>query len=172
MNSYTGQWLGLAVGTAAVVALLIVVSGMKVFEPPVVQPFPFNHKKHLDAELECLNCHTTANRETFASIPRPQKCVACHESEDIKKPDTERLRQLVERGETIPWVRIYQVPTHTFFSHRRHVGIAKIECAVCHGEMKQMTEPVTRQLVEISMNRCIGCHRQRGVTEDCLACHR
>lgn len=172
MNSYIGQWVTLTVGAVAVTILAVFANGLKTFDRPIQQPFPFNHKKHLEADLTCLNCHSYADRETFASIPKAQKCVRCHESEEIDKPETEKIRQLVERGEEIPWVRVYQVPAHTFFSHRRHVRIAKLECAVCHGDMTQVTEPVTRQMITIRMDACIDCHRKQGVTEDCLACHR
>jgi hypothetical protein len=161
-----------AAGILMAGVLIVAANGTEIFENAVRQPVPFDHKKHMETDLTCLNCHTSANKEAFAGIPGVRRCIRCHESEEIDKPETNQLREYVDRGEDIPWIPVYRVPAHTFFSHRRHVAIAKLDCAVCHGDMSQATQPVTAQAIRISMDRCMDCHRQENVTNDCLACHR
>lgn len=161
-----------ALSLLVVVTAFWALGGAQLLVPTVVQPLEFNHQKHLATDITCLNCHTTANKDAFAGLPNVKRCVRCHESEDLKKPETEALKAYVDRDEDIPWKRVYRVPGHTYFSHRRHVALAKLDCAVCHGDMTKVTQSVTRQAIEITMDRCIDCHREKGVTEDCLACHR
>jgi len=59
-----------------------------------------------------------------------------------------------------------------FYSHRRHVVVAKIPCETCHGAIARTSAPPARPLVKIRMKFCIGCHQRRNVTVDCIACHR
>lgn len=137
----------------------------------VEQPISYNHKKHIAAGLECAACHEgIAERRVHAQLPRTEVCVNCHGSED--NPKTQAVRDYAAHNREIPWQRVYSVPKHVFFSHDRHVGIAKLDCAVCHGNMAEKATPVTAQAVPIKMDRCIACHQSRGVASDCLACHR
>ena len=145
--------------------------------PLVVQPpIPFDHQKHLAAELTCAACHVYADTQVFASLPAIKDCLECHASWGAKTPGLTQieptLKQIAERGEEIPWKKVHRVPGHVYFSHQRHVAFAKLECAVCHGDMSMVTSPVVRQAIPITMERCLECHRQQHVTTDCLACHR
>lgn len=135
------------------------------------QPIAYNHKKHIDAGLECQTCHTgIAQGQARARLPSIDICMGCHgEGDDAK---TQPIRDFAAKKEAIPWQQVYRVPDHVYFSHRRHVGPAGLDCSVCHGEMKTRQTPVTRQAVSVSMTRCVDCHRARRVTTDCLACHR
>lgn len=135
------------------------------------QPIAYNHKKHIDAGLDCPTCHTgIAEGQARARIPTIDICLGCHASDD--NPKTKIVRDFAEKNEPIPWQRVYQLPDHVYFSHRRHVASAGLDCSVCHGNMKEREVPVTRQAVPISMTRCVECHRAKGVATDCLACHR
>jgi c(7)-type cytochrome triheme protein len=64
------------------------------------------------------------------------------------------------------------VPGDVFFSHRRHVTVAKVECQTCHGAIGEATAPPGRPAVNQSMEWCISCHEKRQVSVDCNACHR
>ena len=182
MGSHAWQWLALVAGAAVAVVAAVSASDVQLFDTPIQQPFPFNHKKHIEKDWTCPACHVYVDQEAFASIPTAEDCVTCHESEKVPKPDTdaekihqlEELRQLAEQGGDIPWDQVYRVPDHVFFSHRRHVAIGGLKCVVCHGDMTQMTEPVTRQAVKMDMDWCIDCHEEpeRNASVDCLACHR
>lgn len=135
------------------------------------QPIAYNHKKHIDSGLECATCHTgIADGTARAQIPGIDVCMGCHESDD--NPKTKPVRDFAARKEAIPWQRVYRVPDHVYFSHARHVGAGKLDCALCHGDMPHKETPVTSELVPISMARCIACHKKRGASTDCLACHR
>jgi hypothetical protein len=145
--------------------------------PLVVQPpIPFNHQQHLAAGLTCAVCHVHADTQTFAGIPRVTDCLECHSAVGAQTPllaEIEpQLKQVAERGEEIPWKKVYRVPGHTYFSHQRHVSLAKLDCAACHGDLSKVTSPVVRQAIPVKMERCLECHRQRNVTTDCLTCHR
>jgi hypothetical protein len=76
------------------------------------------------------------------------------------------------RGEPVPWRRIYDLPDHVYFSHRRHVTVARIECAECHGDVPNLTRPASYPLVDHTMDWCTGCHVARGASTDCIHCHR
>lgn len=136
------------------------------------QPVQYNHKKHIELGLECGQCHSgIAEGRARAGLPGVETCAACHASDDAD-PKLRVLRGFISENRPIPWKRVYRVPEHVYFSHRRHAGLASLDCAVCHGEMAKLETPVARQAVPISMGRCVACHRSRGVTNDCLACHR
>lgn len=145
--------------------------------PQVVQPpIPFSHKTHLVAGLTCATCHAQAETEAVAGIPSVTDCLDCHTAVGVQTPTLGRvgpqLEQMAARGEEIPWKQVYRVPGHVYFSHRRHVTLAQLDCALCHGDLSQVTAPVVRQAAPLTMGRCLECHRQRQVTTDCLACHR
>lgn len=135
------------------------------------QPIAYDHKKHLEAGLDCATCHTgIAEGSSRARIPTIDVCLNCHASDD--DPKTKPIRDYAEKKEPIPWQQVYRLADHVYFSHRRHVVSAGLDCSVCHGNMKEKETPITRQAVPISMARCVDCHRAKGVTNDCLACHR
>ena len=140
---------------------------------PVRQPLPFNHKKHMETS-KCSDCHRFYETQAFAGIPTNEDCLGCHEDPMSKSPEEERQRkEYWEAGREIPWVRVNRLPEHTFYSHVAHVRFAKIDCAECHGNMKEQTEPVTTpQIGHLTMSKCMACHRERGVNNDCYRCHK
>jgi len=161
---------------AALVVLVLLAAGVGAFSlerrlSAVEQPIAYNHQKHIAAGLECQACHEgIAEGRVHAQLPRTEVCVSCHGTED--NPRTQAIRDFAAAKREIPWQRVYVAPKHVYFSHQRHVGVAKLDCAVCHGNMAEKSTPVSRQAVPIRMDRCIACHKSQGVTTDCLACHR
>lgn len=140
--------------------------------PAQRQPVAYNHQKHIALGLECSGCHTgIAEGKAHARFPALEVCASCHTQDDAN-PRAKAVRDYVSANKPIPWQKIYQVPAYVYFSHRRHVGLAKLDCALCHGDMSKVERPVTQPAVAISMARCIGCHYRMKVTNDCLACHR
>ena len=139
----------------------------------VIQPIAFNHKKHAgEMSLPCTTCHQAVKEQTFASLPQTGTCMTCHAAALTKNPEEEKIRQYAAKNEKIAWKRIYRMPDHVFFSHRRHVVSAKIECVTCHGKMAELTEPPTRPLVQQTMSWCIACHQEKRASVDCNACHK
>lgn len=153
-------------------ALGVLISLQRSLSRSVEQPIRYNHKLHIEQGLECADCHTGAPAESFASIPGVETCLGCHEQPVTESREEEKIRELAQAGSGIPWMQVYEVPDHVYFSHARHVKVGKIECEQCHGEVKTREVPFTKPLVDLSMDFCIDCHRESGATEDCIACHR
>ncbi|MBI5376241.1 MAG: cytochrome c3 family protein [Candidatus Schekmanbacteria bacterium] len=133
----------------------------------------FSHKVHVVGQgIECEACHVYVKKQTFAGIPDIGICLGCHESKITDSPEEEKIRQASSRHEDLEWERVFKLPSHVYFSHRRHVGIANIDCVKCHGEVWKMTEPLTSPLKTLVMEDCIECHKERNVVWDCVDCHR
>ncbi len=69
--------------------------------------------------------------------PSVSSCMGCHIIvQGRNKPEeVQKLRDYWDRGESIPWVRIYKVADHVKFPHMRHVAkdAGALECQECHG---------------------------------------
>lgn len=163
------------------------------FEPAVTQPVEFPHKAHLELKeqkLTCTSCHELADKGFAAGRPSTKKCLSCHSGAEAKSPAEKKVQAFGEKGQEIPWKRIWRLPSHVFFSHRTHVG-ARIECQTCHGRMETLERPPARPLKKLVMDDCIACHEKwrwpeepkkrrepveramlRQVSVDCNACHR
>jgi hypothetical protein len=90
--------------------------------------------------------------------------------------DQEPRRSQAARGiptrQPAGFPKLFYLPPHVYYSHRRHVVLGKLECVRCHGGIADTISPPTRPLVQISMDFCTGCHNQSKVTNDCKSCHR
>lgn len=137
------------------------------------QPVAFDHARHAEEDLGCLDCHATAETSPRASFPKLATCLLCHAEPQGEHPDEPKLREYAERDVEIPWVQANRSAGHVYFSHAMHVNLGKMECAECHGDMAAQHEPVTRSQVDgLTMSRCMECHEQRGASNDCIACHK
>lgn len=158
-----------------VALFLVVITGWMLISPreKIVQPINYSHKIHIEqAELECADCHVYVETNARASIPNIDICSNCHSDEPISdSPEEVKLLKYISNNQQIPWVQIYDVPDHVYFSHRRHVKLGGLECKTCHGNVPELEEPAPYQLVEISMNKCVDCHRDNDVVRDCIGCH-
>jgi hypothetical protein len=69
-----------------------------------------------------------------------------------------------ENKETNPikWIKVHNLPDHVYFNHSQHVVVGKVECATCHGNLKEMT--VAEQKTPLTMKWCIECHRKTEVS--------
>jgi len=124
--------------------------------PPAAfrQPIDFPHAKH--QAVACTVCHRGAATAARAGIPDAAFCAKCHSS----------------LPKSIAWVQVTRIPPHVMFSHRRHVTLARLDCASCHGEMRERRVPIGTAQVRLTMTTCLSCHRHEGAAEDCAACHR
>jgi hypothetical protein len=157
------------------------------------QPIEFSHKIHAgsaqdgDLGIPCLYCHGPAERSQHAAIPAVSLCMGCHthvaegrtqgSAEEIAK-----LREYYANGESIPWIRIHNLPEHAQFKHFRHVQ-AGVECQTCHGPVQKMNRvyltpdtvlrPSSAYLpaAKLEMGWCMQCHLDRGASDDCSVCH-
>lgn len=137
------------------------------------QPIAFNHKRHLEENMTCVDCHKGVEKQAHATLPSTKACMLCHKEPQGKHPDEPKVRVYAERGEPIPWIKVNRLPGHVYFSHAAHVTFAKMDCSECHGDMKNRTTPVTSSQIDtLNMDKCMECHKQKGVSTDCLRCHK
>ncbi len=137
------------------------------------QPIAYNHQLHVKKlEMGCEFCHESSRQGEVAGLPGLAICSTCHQEANGTSPRERAVVEAVQAGSEIPWRRISQLPRHVWFTHRRHVGLAGIACDRCHGDMGAQSAPPTRPLVALTMALCLECHRERGASQDCDACHR
>ena len=162
----------LAVSTAAVLAQQTSVYQPKedaLPGPPVKQPIAYSHKVHIAAGLACRNCHTMPGDGFQATFPKETVCMACHQSVKKDSLEIQKLAQFAKTRTPVPWVRVYRVPDIVWFSHALHVKDAKIDCAVCHGDVAK--RDVVFKEKSISMNACMDCHARMRASNGCDVCH-
>jgi len=139
----------------------------------VTQPIAFNHLKHTrDLQLECQFCHVYVTVGAHAGLPGAEVCGMCHQAPLGTSPEAARVTALLASGAPLRFNKLFRLPAHVYYSHRRHVGIGKLECPQCHGGIAETERPPSRPLVRITMKRCVDCHRAQGQSLDCVACHR
>jgi len=138
--------------------------------PEPVQPIAFTHKVHLANGLQCAFCHVGVDQGPDARIPSVNFCMTCHQAIATDKPEIKKLAAYLARGEDVPWQRVYGfVPAaHVKFNHAPHIR-AGVDCVKCHGDMTQRT--VAIRTVDHTMGFCVGCHREKNASVDCVTCH-
>jgi hypothetical protein len=164
-----------AIIPVAIIALVVFAgSRLMTASDPVIQPIEYSHKLHVQDEgLECIDCHLQVEEKPYATIPSIEVCTDCHDEEPISEsPEELKLVEHIKRDSTIAWKRIYRVPDHVYFSHRRHVVLGEISCASCHGNVAEQEAPVRSPQFDMHMDWCMDCHRENKVSNDCLSCHR
>lgn len=161
--------LGLVAAAILVVGGASLVAGQR----GVSQPIAFNHRKHTqDLQLDCEFCHQYVRTGAHPGLPSLEVCAMCHQARQGTSREAERVTAFVEQGRPLVFAKLFQLPAHVFYTHRRHVGIAQLECRNCHGDIALTTRPPRRPLVRVGMRACLNCHRRTGQTTDCVACHR
>ena len=159
------------------------------------QPIFFSHLIHAGSfKIDCQYCHADARRSEYAGLPSVERCLGCHKVIGAQdNPEIAKIRGFAERGQSIPWVRIFKVPEFTHFPHKPHIRVG-LPCQGCHGPIEQMRVVGARtgpHLVDdlirlvglkpapppLSMGWCVECHRTQNATRgtqaplDCVACH-
>lgn len=168
------KWFGFFVVLLAVVAAVFVLVQFHSRPAKAIhQPIHFNHSLHTQEwELECDTCHRSVREAEYAGRPAVEICAVCHEDPQGETAEEAALVEYIRNGQSVPWRRLYRIPDHVFYSHRRHVTVAQLECVECHGDIGISTSPPTQPLNDLTMEFCIGCHEKRDASTDCIACHR
>lgn len=169
-----GTW---CVVVCCIVAFAALGCGKSPVENAPVQPVAFSHKVHAGANgLDCQFCHAYARRSPVAGVPSLQRCDGCHRpmiaaktEATATKAEVQKVMDFVEKKEPIPWVRVYILPDHVYFSHRVHVQ-AEVRCQTCHGQVETMER--VSQVAPLTMGWCVDCHREQNASRDCLVCHK
>jgi len=164
-------YLVLALGIALIAAVVLPVIALGSSRVP--QPVAFNHLKHTqDLGLGCEFCHPYARTRAHSGLPDVTTCSMCHTSPQGTSAEAARVTELITAGDLLRFNKLFRMPDHVFYTHRRHVAIAELSCETCHGDIAHTERPPVRALVKVDMDFCLDCHRKQGATLDCNACHR
>lgn len=166
-----GRALGRVVLPVVLAALVIRLAVGR--EPPVPQPVQFNHLKHTqELQMTCDFCHKYVRTGAHAGLPGAETCSICHSSPQGTSEEAARVTELLSEGDPLRFAKLFRLADHVFYTHRRHVEIGGLECANCHGAIAETERPPPRPLIRVTMEFCLDCHRERGETLNCNACHR
>jgi len=136
---------------------------------PPKQPIAFSHKHHAGSlNLKCETCHVNPAPGEMMTFPAESKCMGCHQVIKKESAEIQRLAKFFTDKKRVPWVRVYQVPSFVFWSHKTHIDAGNT-CTECHGDVAALE--VMTKLKELSMGSCMDCHRQKKVSNDCTFCH-
>lgn len=121
------------------------------------QPVEFDHRHHVrDNGIECLYCHSSAERSASAGVPPTAVCMGCHSQIWQQSPLLEVVRRSYFSGQPIRWRRVHQLPGFVYFNHSVHIARG-FPCERCHGDVGGM--PRVTQVAPLTMNWCLDCHR-------------
>ncbi|MHB8303211.1 MAG: cytochrome c3 family protein [Acidobacteriaceae bacterium] len=135
-----------------------------------VQPVPFSHKQHAGTlQLPCEFCHAPVRRGETVAIPQAAQCMQCHQTMDTENPGVQKLASYAKDNATIPWVRVYELPSFVSFSHKTHMQRGAT-CQECHGPVAKRIQLYKES--DISMAGCVNCHRAKKASVECDTCHR
>ena len=154
------------------------------------QPIAYNHKIHAgDLKIECLYCHSEADKGPHATVPPLSTCMKCHNEVQTKdaegnlEPQTAILLDYWERKESVRWNKVHDLADFVYFDHGRHLA-ADLECQECHGPVETFVH-MRRQYGQ-KMSWCLDCHKEKLAPDDplrkqgrttrapihCSTCHR
>lgn len=139
----------------------------------VAQPIAFDHRKHTkELELECSTCHEYYATAAHSGLPALETCLGCHGEALTDSPEEKKLLALAGQTPEPVFRKLFRLPDHVYYSHRRHVTDAGIACETCHGDIAATSVPPARPLRRITMDTCVDCHARKSVKTDCGNCHR
>jgi hypothetical protein len=122
------------------------------------QPVPFSHKHHVQGlGLQCQYCHVTVEKSSYAGIPPTKTCMNCHAQIWTNAQLLEPVRESWATGQSLPWIKVHDLPDYVYFSHEIHVNKG-VGCAICHGRVDQM--PLMYAQNTLQMEWCLDCHRK------------
>jgi len=130
------------------------------------QPVLFSHKVHAgDNKTDCKYCHTSVTVSKHAGIPSVSLCMNCHnvvrQGRNTGTEEIAKIYKAIETGKPIEWIKVHNLPDHSYFNHAQHVSAGKVQCESCHGDVKTMDR--IKQVQQLSMGWCIDCHRKTEV---------
>ncbi len=129
-----------------------------------VQPIPFSHRFHVqEIGMQCAYCHSGTESSPVATIPAVETCMGCHRIVGSQLEPIMDLRGYWDRGEPIPWERVYKVPDFVQFPHDAHIR-NDLACAECHGAVEEMDR--VSKVSSLKMGWCLSCHMGEGEESD------
>ncbi len=128
------------------------------------QPIPYSHKLHAgELQIECLYCHTNAEKHAHAAVPEVRRCMNCHS--EVQTVDSQgniktNIYYIIEKWQNqdeIRWAKVHDLADFVYFDHSRHVNFG-YECQECHGPIETMER--VQRWNSLKMSWCLECHRQ------------
>jgi hypothetical protein len=154
----------IVVGGMAAATVLAVLLGINrtpyisLVNVPREQPVPFSHKHHVGGlGIDCRYCHTTVEDSAMASIPSTKTCMSCHSLVWTNAQMLEPVRQSYQTDQSIPWLKVHDLPDFTYFNHSIHIKKG-VGCQTCHGQVDDM--PLMMRANTLNMEWCLSCHRE------------
>ena len=121
------------------------------------QPVPYSHALHAgELGIDCRYCHSTVETAAHAAIPATQTCMNCHSHIKTQSEKLKLVRESWETGESVPWIRVHDLPDYVYFNHASHIRVG-VSCVSCHGRVDKME--VVHTVEPLSMGWCLDCHR-------------
>ena len=80
----------------------------------------------------------------------------CHSQIWTNAQLLEPVRKSWYTGQSIPWIRVHDLPDFVYFNHEIHVNKG-IGCESCHGRVDEM--PLMYAQNTLQMEWCLDCHR-------------
>lgn len=127
------------------------------------QPIPYDHALHAGkVGLDCRHCHSFVDKGGQANIPSANVCANCHaagaaHNVGVKhdSPKLKALRDALETGKPIRWVKVWDSPDYVYFDHSAHLSRG-VSCVSCHGNVNEMR--VVYRSKAHTMAFCLDCH--------------
>lgn len=130
--------------------------------------FAFSHAIHVVGEkLQCVSCHESAAVSDDPGMPAIDTCQACHDEIDEGKPAERSIDSLFD-GDTFRSAHASRLDDELVFSHKLHAK-AKGSCGACHIDIDSNT--AIDEAIGVPMARCVDCHAERKVANECATCH-
>jgi hypothetical protein len=121
------------------------------------QPVEFDHRHHVaDDHIDCLYCHSGAEKSRSAGVPSTEVCMGCHSQIWNESPLLEKVRRSYFSGKPLPWNRVHELADFVYFDHSVHVQRG-VGCVSCHGQVDEMSR--VGKAAPLNMQWCLGCHR-------------
>jgi predicted CXXCH cytochrome family protein len=92
----------------------------------------FHHEQAYEKGIDCASCHSDLIPGPGAGAVAPERCRLCHH----RKEDLQRIDEVL-------------------FMHQKHVSDHKVDCLLCHQEIKHSLDP---QRMLHAVSDCASCH--------------
>lgn len=133
-----------------------------------------DHALHLQAGMQCKQCHTRIEQSRLSSqndLPTGEACDGCHGDQHprMAKGETPHCADCHTHvdGQRVTATTIFPKP-NLEFSHQAHLA-RQIDCATCHGDMTKVGRATQAQLPKEAV--CLTCHDGQQASDRCSTCH-
>ncbi|HJM82831.1 MAG TPA: cytochrome c3 family protein [Nitrospinota bacterium] len=162
-------FIGTAIATFLVLFYIFYEGPFYLVAHQPTQPINYSHKVHADDnKIPCQYCHTFARRSEMSGVPGAARCMNCHESVKQEAPEIKKVIAHYENNKPIEWVKVFDLPDHVWFSHKKHIA-KDVSCQTCHGPIEKMD--VVSRTNDFQMGFCLDCHQENEAPTDCWTCH-